>query len=310
MQVSIVIPIYNEKENIPLLFDKLRGLYGYEWEAILVNDGSNDGSVEELRKIANQDQRIKVINLRKNYGQTAALQAGFDHARYEVIVPMDGDLQNDPADIAKLLEKINEGYDVVSGWRKNRQDKKMSRIIPSKIANFLISKITKVNLHDYGCSLKAYRSDILKNVRLYGEMHRFIPAYAAWHGAKVTEIVVNHYPRKFGKTKYGISRTLKVVLDLITVKFLISYSTKPMHFFGSAGLWSFFFSGIVAMLAFYFKFTGEKDLIKTPLPTVSIFFFLIGIQFLLMGLVAEMLARNYFESSDREIYDINNKINL
>ncbi len=310
MKVSLIIPIYNEEENLKILAEKILALSGFEWEAIFVDDGSRDSSFEILKMQAKADPRFKVISFRKNYGQTAAMSAGFDVAQGEVIVPLDGDLQNDPADILKLLEKINEGYDVVSGWRKNRKDKTFSRKLPSFIANWLISQITKVYLHDYGCSLKAYRREILSEVRLYGEMHRFIPAYAAWHGAKVTEIPVNHFPRIHGKTKYGIGRTLRVVLDLLTVKFLISYSTKPMHFFGKTGIWSMLISFVAVLAALWFKFFGGKTLIQTPLPLIAVMFFLLGIQFILMGLIAEMLTRIYYESGKRTVYNIKEKINL
>jgi glycosyltransferase involved in cell wall biosynthesis len=303
-RVSLVIPIFNEFENIKLLYQQLLEQKGYEWEAIFVNDGSTDGSTQELDAVAKLDSRVTVIHFRRNYGQTAALAAGFDHATGEVIIPLDGDLQNDPADIPRLLEKINEGYDVVSGWRKVRQDAKWSRRIPSQMANRLISKITGVALHDYGCTLKAYRRDIVKDIRLYGEMHRFIPAYAAWHGAHITELVVNHRPRQFGATKYGIGRTLRVILDLITVKFLINYSTKPMHFFGRAGWYSFLLSVITGVLAVYFKLTGEKSFIETPLPLLTAFFFLLSVQFVLLGLIAELLIRNYYEHGQKRTYTI------
>ncbi|MEK7486331.1 MAG: glycosyltransferase family 2 protein [Planctomycetota bacterium] len=310
MKISIVIPIFNEEGNIKPLYEKLKEQSGYEWEAILINDGSSDQSFPLMKEISAQDERIKIIDFRKNYGQTTALSAGFDFASGEVIIPMDGDLQNDPENIPQLLEKINQGYDVVSGWRKDRKDPFFSRRLPSILANTLISKITKIKLHDYGCSLKAYRKAILKDVRLYGEMHRFIPAYAAWHGASVTEVVVTHYSRHQGKSKYGLGRTFKVVLDLLTVKFLTNYLTKPMHFFGSIAIGCVFVSFASAFLAFYFKFTGEKTLIQTPLPLFSAFFFMIAIQFLLMGLIAEMLTRIYYEGMGKPIYIIKEKINL
>src|SRR3989344_1042784 len=227
--LSLVVPIFNEEQNLPLLYEKLRALTQYEWEAIMVNDGSRDGSLGVLRGLAHGDRRVKIIDLRKNYGQTAAMAAGFDHAHGEIVIPIDADLQNDPADIPLLLAKLNDGFDVVSGWRKGRwQDRKMTRRLPSAAANWLISKTTGVVLHDYGCTLKAYRQEILKDVKLYGEMHRFIPAFAAWQGARVAEVVVGDHPRKFGKTNYNSSRTLRVMLDLITVKFIIGYATKPM----------------------------------------------------------------------------------
>ncbi len=310
MKISLAIAVFNERDNLPLLYEKLKAFTGYDWEAIFVDDGSTDNSFEVLQNIAIQDNRIKVIKLRKNYGQTAALSAAFDFSSGEVVIAMDADLQNDPQDIYKLLIKIDEGFDVVSGWRKDRQDKFLSRKLPSMIANYLISQITKVKLHDYGCSLKAYRSEILKDVKLYGEMHRFIPAYAAWHGAKFTEVVVNHHPRQHGVSKYGIGRTFKVILDLLTVKFLIDYMTRPMHFFGKVAIGSFIFSVLAGLIAVLLRIFGFATLIETPLPLMAAFFFIIGVQFLLMGLVAEMLTRIYFESLDKPVYNIRKKINL
>ena len=238
------------------------------------------------------------------------MAAGFDHAEGEIIIPMDADLQNDPIDIPLLIEKINEGYDIVSGWRKNRQDKLISRKIPSWAANFIISKITKVYLHDYGCTFKAYKKEILKPIKLYGEMHRFIPALAAWHGAKVIEIETKHRERKFGETKYNIFKTFRVVLDLLTVEFLTKYLTRPMHFFGGIGFGSFFFSICSGLLALYLKIFSHISFISTPLPLLTIFLALIGIQFLLMGLLAEIMIRIYFESRGKSIYYIKEKINL
>ena len=310
MKISLAIAVFNEEANLPLLYEKIKVLTGYEWEAIFVDDGSTDRSFEILQNIAGQDNRIKVIKFRKNYGQTAALSAAFDFASGDTVVAMDADLQNDPADIPKLLAKIDEGFDVVSGWRKDRQDKFISRRLPSMIANALISRITKVKLHDYGCSLKSYRSEILKDIKLYGEMHRFIPAYAAWHGAKLTEVVVSHHPRQHGVSKYGLGRTLKVVLDLLTVKFLMDYMTRPMHFFGNAAIGSFILSVAAALLAILFRIFGFATLIETPLPLMAAFFFIVSIKFLLMGLVAEMLTRIYFESLDKPVYNIRGKINL
>ncbi len=307
--VSLVIPIYNEEESLQILCEKLKTL-SLDWEAIMVNDGSADKSPSILKELAKTDQRIKVISFNRNYGQTAALAAGFQAASAPVIIPLDADLQNDPADIPMLLAKMSEGYDVVSGWRKNRQDKSLSRILPSRIANWLISRITGVKLHDYGCTLKAYKAEIIKEVRLYGEMHRFIPAYAAWHGAKVTEVVVNHHPRQFGQTKYGISRTFRVILDLLTVKFLTSYSTKPMHFFGTAGFMSIGLSFITGLWALVLKILGIRSFSSTPLLLITLIFFMLGVQFILMGLLAEMLMRNYYEHKDKQIYSIKEKINF
>jgi dolichol-phosphate mannosyltransferase len=309
-KVSIVIPVFNEEESLRPLYEKLKSLEGFIWEAILVNDGSRDKSGQILKELAAQDERIRVINFVKNYGQTPAMSAGFSEARYPVVVPMDADLQNDPSDIPQLLAKMDEGYDVVSGWRKNRQDKSLSRVLPSRIANRLISSITGVHLHDYGCTLKAYKLKIIQEMKLYGEMHRFIPAYAAWHGARVTEIVVKHHPRQFGQAKYGIGRTFKVVLDLLVVKFLMSYSTKPMHFFGFAGFWSLLAAFIFGVWAVYLKLADLRTFSATPLPLMTAIFFVIGIQFILMGLLAEMLMRNYYENGGRKIYRIKNKINF
>ncbi len=309
--VSIVVPIYNEERNISLLYEKLAAQTSFVWEAIMVNDGSHDGSYDELKTIAQKDQRVKVINLRGNYGQTAAMAAGFDFAQGAVIIPMDADLQNDPADIPRLLEKLFAGYDVVSGWRKNRwRDKRFSRRLPSAAANWLISRTTGVRLHDYGCTLKAYRRDILRDVKIYGEMHRFIPAFAARQGARVTEIAVIDHPRQYGQTKYGLGRTFRVLFDLIAVKFLIGYATKPMHFFGRVAITSFSVSLVAFLLAFYFKFVLLISFISTPLPLLTALFLILGVQFLLMGLVAEMLTRNYYESSGKKIYNIKEKINF
>lgn len=309
--LSLVVPVYNEEQNIPLLVEALKAIDGYEWEAILVDDGSTDGSFSELEKAAGRNPLIKVIRLRRNYGQTAAMAAGFDFASGDIVISLDADLQNDPKDIPALLAKIDEGYDVVSGWRKNRwHDKKLSRRLPSVFANALISKTTGTYLHDYGCTLKAYRRDILQDVRLYGEMHRYIPAFAAWQGARVAEVVVTDHDRKFGKTKYGMGRIFRVMLDLITVKFLIGYSTKPMHFFGRIGFFSFCVSLLAALMAFYWKFVLDTSLISTPLPLFSALFFIVGIQFFLMGLVAEMMTRNYYENSGKPIYNIKQTLNL
>lgn len=313
IKLSIVTPIYNEVENLPELFQEinqsLKDLM-FDYEIIAVNDGSVDNSLSVLKELAAADAKIKIISFSRNFGQTAALAAGFAHASGEIIIPLDADLQNDPHDIPLLLAKLAEGYDIVSGWRKNRQDKLISRKIPSKLANGLIGKITKVKLHDYGCTMKAYRKESLASVRLYGEMHRFIPVLAAWHGARITEIVTNHRSRKFGQTKYGIRRTFKVVLDLLTVKFLTNYSTRPMHFFGKAGLYSFFCAFVSGVLAVYLREFHHIAFIITPLPLLTVFLMLVGLQFILMGLLAEMSARTYYESQDKPIYFIKEKINF
>jgi dolichol-phosphate mannosyltransferase len=254
---------------------------------------------------------VRVVALRRNYGQTAAMAAGIDAASGEVLIPMDADMQNDPADIARLLEKLDEGYDVVSGWRKNRQDRLLTRKIPSMLANRLISWIGGVPLHDYGCSLKAYRRESIEDVRLYGEMHRFIPIYASWAGARVTEIPVEHHARTMGKSKYGLSRTLKVVFDLMTIKFMASYQTKPLYIFGTAGLLTFvvsFLSGLFALLMKFVSWPKHADLVQTPLPVMAMVLLVLGIQFFLMGLLAEMLVRTYHESQAKSIYAVREKI--
>ena len=303
MKISVVVPVYNEEENVDELYEKLTGVIHDSVEFIFVDDGSSDSTFERLRAISVKDNRVRVIRFRRNFGQTAALSAGIDHARGEIIIPMDGDLQNDPADVPRLLAKIDEGYDVVSGWRKNRQDN-FRRRLPSQIANRLISWISGVHLHDYGCSLKAYRKDVLENVRLYGEMHRFVPIYASWQGARVTELPVMHHPRTRGKSKYGLERTVKVVLDMIVVKFLANYSTKPIYVFGGFGVFSLFMSILAFMLMLYYKLTGQKDFIQTPLPLVVVMFLLVGCLSILLGLVAELSIRTYYESQGKRTYAI------
>ncbi|HEX9544917.1 MAG TPA: glycosyltransferase family 2 protein, partial [Pyrinomonadaceae bacterium] len=282
-------------------------------EIIYVDDGSSDGSLNVLREIARLDGRVRVVALKRNYGQTAAMAAGIDAAQGDVLIPMDADLQNDPADIIRLLDKMDDGYDVVSGWRKNRQDKMITRKIPSMIANRLISWIGGVPLHDYGCSLKAYRRESLEDVKLYGEMHRFIPIYAAWAGARVTEIPVAHHPRKMGQSKYGLSRTVKVIFDLITIKFMASYQTKPLYLFGWAGLLTFAVSLLSALLACLMKFADwphHADFIQTPLPVMAMVMLVLGIQLFLMGLLAEMLVRTYHESQEKRIYAVRERIGM
>ncbi|MDD5438198.1 MAG: glycosyltransferase family 2 protein [Patescibacteria group bacterium] len=311
--VSVVIPVFNEVENLPILNDQLvasaDGLPSLSFEFIYVDDGSKDGSVEALRKLAS-DPRVKIVVFNRNTGQTAAMSCGIKSATGDVIIPMDADLQNDPADIPRFLEKINEGYSCISGWRKNRKDTLVLRKIPSWTANSIISWMTGVHLHDYGCSMKAYLREIIQGVELYGEMHRFIPAYAAWSGAKVTEIVVNHRPRVHGISKYGISRVFKVVLDLIVVKFLTKYFNKPMHFFGAAGFISLFLGVLSELIAIVYKIAGLKDFVQTPLPTIGAMFLIVGVQFILFGLVAEVLMRTYYESQGSTPFHIKEKINL
>jgi len=301
-EISIIVPVYNEELNVGELHERLRqALVDVNAELIFVDDGSRDGTPARLREIAQRDPSVRLIRFRRNFGQTAALSAGIDHARGRVIVPIDGDLQNDPADIPRLLAKLNEGYDVVSGWRIHRKDP-FHRRLPSVIANRLISWISGVRLHDYGCSLKAYRRSVLKDVRLYGEMHRFVPIYASWQGARVTEMPVNHYPRTRGKSNYGIERTLKVILDLIVVKFLSSYATKPIYIFGGFGALSFLMSMAAFVLMVYYKLTGQKSFVETPLPLVVVMFLLVGSLSLLLGLVAELTVRTYYESQGKRTY--------
>lgn len=317
-ELSLFLPVYDEEENLRPMHQKISAALdelGRPAEVIYVDDGSTDKSLAILREIAASDGRVRVIALRRNYGQTAAMSAGIDAARGKILIPMDADLQNDPADIRRLLEKLDEGYDVVSGWRKNRQDKFLSRKLPSMIANKIISKIGGVPLHDYGCSLKAYRREVLQDVRLYGEMHRFIPIYAAWAGARVTEIPVDHHARTAGRSKYGISRTIKVIFDLITIKFMAEYQTKPLYVFGTFGILALTASALSGLYAVFLKFAHlfglpqyHADFVETPLPILCIVMFAISIQFFLMGLLAELLVRTYHESQDKAIYAVREKI--
>ncbi len=304
MAVSVVIPLYNEEENVEILNERLGATMKNvgDYEIVYVDDGSTDGTLRLLEQIQAQDENVIVLSLRRNFGQTAAFAAGFDFARGDVIVTMDGDLQNDPTDIPKLLEAIKE-YDLVSGWRKKRQDS-FSRTFPSKIANWLISNVTGVRLHDYGCSLKAYRRDVVKNLKLYGEMHRFIPAVASWYGVRIAEVETTHHPRLRGKSKYGISRTIKVLLDLITVKFLQSFSTKPIQFFGPLGLF-FGFAGMgISLYLTAAKIFKGIDIGGRPLLLLGALLIIVGIQFIGMGLLGEMIVRVYHESQKKPIYTL------
>ncbi|MDA8241764.1 MAG: glycosyltransferase family 2 protein [Nitrospiraceae bacterium] len=306
MTISVVIPLYNEEENVGELHRRVKSAMdgtGKEYEVIYVDDGSTDRTLPLLQDIQAADRNAVVLSLRRNFGQTAAFAAGFDYARGEVIVTLDGDLQNDPDDIPKLLELIPEN-DIVSGWRKKRKDPFLSRRLPSVMANWLISKVTGVTLHDYGCSLKAYRREVVKNLKLYGEMHRFIPAVANWYGVKIAEVETTHHPRLRGKSKYGISRTVRVVLDLITVKFLQSFSTKPLQFFGPIGL----LSGLIGLLISFYM-TVEKlflgrDIGGRPLLLLGALLIIVGIQFIGMGLLGEMMVRVYHETQKKPIYVI------
>lgn len=314
--ISVFLPVFNEEPNLRPLHEKLTqslAQLGRSAEIIYVDDGSSDGSLNILREIAANDPRVRVIALRRNYGQTPAMAAGIHAARGKVLIPMDADLQNDPADIKRLLDKLDEGYDVVSGWRKNRQDKLITRKIPSMMANRMISWIGGVPLHDYGCSLKAYRRESLEDVQLYGEMHRFIPIYASWSGARVTEIPVEHHARTMGKSKYGLSRTIKVVFDLMTIKFMASYQTKPLYMFGFAGLTTFVISFLCAALALLMKIASwphHADFVQTPLPVLTMVLLVLGVQFFFMGLLAEMLVRTYHESQAKPIYAVKERINF
>jgi len=304
-EISVVIPLYNEEESVVALHAAVSqslSTYGRPYEIVIVDDGSSDGSFALLADLAAGDEHLRVVRLRRNFGQTAAFSAGFDHALGNVIITMDADLQNDPADIPLLMAKINEGYDIVSGWRKDRQDRLLDRRLPSILANRLISNVTDVQLHDYGCSLKAYRSDVLHEVNLYGELHRFIPALASQIGAKITEVPVNHRARQFGTSKYGIGRTIRVVLDLITVWFLGAYATRPLQVFGGAGL---LFSGLGFALGIYLsivKLIGGEDIGGRPLLILVALLIMVGVQLITMGLIAEMITRTYHESQSKPIY--------
>jgi len=308
MHLSLVIPVYNEEENLPPLLEAIRRALRplrQSWEAIFVDDGSRDGSLDVLRRLAAQDARhVRVVALRRNFGQTAAISAGVDHARGEIIVLLDADLQNDPADIPRLLAKLDEGYDLVSGWRKNRRDNALTRTLPSIVANGLISWVTGVHLHDYGCTLKAYRRQALEGFRLYGEMHRFIPVFAHSVGARITEIEVHHHPRQFGRAKYGLERTLKVLLDLFTVKFLLSFSSKPIYLFGGTGLLLGGGGGLLLLYLFIRRTLERIPVLGSPLFQLAVMFLILGFQSMLMGLIAELLVRTYHESQSKPIYTI------
>jgi glycosyltransferase involved in cell wall biosynthesis len=311
-EISIVVPVYNEEENVLLLHDKLTaalGDLGLTYEILYVDDGSSDRSFALLESIAKRDSKVRVIRFRRNFGQTAAMAAGLHHAKGNVIVPLDADLQNDPADIPHLLAKMDEGFDVVSGWRLKRKDNALRRL-PSHVANGLISRVTGVPLHDYGCSLKAYRASIIKDVELYGEMHRFIPAYAAMVGGRVTEIPVRHHPRVAGKSKYGMGRVFHVLLDLLVVKYLGRYGSKPIYFFGGAGIWAFGLGALLWLIAIVQKYAQPLNLNRNPLFYVGILLFLMAMQFIMLGLLAEINMRTYHESQNKPPYIIEQTCNL
>ncbi len=310
--LTVVVPLYDEEETVERLYasltEVLEGLGG-TYEIVVVDDGSTDGTHAALVRLAAGDRRLKVIQFRRNFGQTAAMAAGFEHARGRVIVPIDGDLQNDPADIPRLLEKIEEGYDVVSGWRVGRHDSFLRRF-PSRVANWLIGRVTGVRLHDYGCTLKAYRADVLKETRLYGEQHRFLPALAQQMGARITELPVAHHPRRHGRSKYGLGRTYKVILDLLTLKFLSDYSTKPIYIFGGTGF-VLCFGGVVAgAYTLYERFAHHVFVHKNPAILLAVFLFLLGVISILMGLLAELIIRTYHESQAKPTYWIRESRNL
>lgn len=313
-KVSVVIPVFNEEENVPILYERLKEVLEgipYDYEIIFVNDGSTDRTGEILEEIAKKDPKVKVIEFARNFGQTPAMVAGMDYATGDVIVTMDGDLQNDPKDIPRLLEKIEEGYDVVSGWRKNRKDAAVSRKLPSKIANWLIGKLTGVRIHDYGCTLKAYRSDVIKRVRLYGELHRFIPALASTVTStdRIVEIPVEHHPRIYGKSKYGISRTFKVISDLFFIWFMKKFMQKPIHFFGLLGIVLFLIGAVPFTYLIILKLKGES-IGQRPLLIISVLFILAGIQMFTTGILSEMLMRIYFESQDKKPYVVRRVLNV
>lgn len=307
MDLSIVIPLLNEEENIPELYRELSEVLttlNRSYEIVFVDDGSTDSSYQLLSDLHQKDSSVVLVSFRRNFGQTAAMSAGFDYARGEIIITMDADLQNDPHDIPQMLEKLEEGYDVVTGWRHDRKDAFLNRRLPSMIANKIISKTTGVNLHDYGCTLKAFKREVIKNIRLYGEMHRFIPAIASGMGIAFTEVKVNHRARRFGTSKYGISRTIRVVLDLLTVKFLLSYATRPLHVFGSLGLASSgigFFIALIMTMQRYFFGVGLAD---RPLLLLAVLLIFMGIQFVTIGLLAELVVRTYHESQRKPTYHV------
>ena len=310
-QISVVVPVLNEEGSVERLARQLVDdleRSGRSFEVLFVDDGSSDRTLDILKAAHSRDGRVKVLSFRKNFGQTAAIAAGFDYARGEIVVTIDGDLQNDPEDIPRLVEKIEEGFDLVSGWRRKRRDPFFSRRLPSLIANWLISHITGVKLHDYGCTLKAFRHDVVKNLSLYGEMHRFIPAIASGMGVSVAEIPVNHYPRLTGKSKYGIFRTVKVILDLITVKFLLSYSTRPIHIFGLFGIGSGALGGVLLAYLFFVRLVLHMPIGNRPMLLLAIMLVFIGVQFITMGLLAELQTRVYHEAQDKATYVLREEI--
>ncbi len=311
--LSIIIPVFNEADSVVQLYTELKDVIvrqQYTAEIIFVNDGSRDQSIEKLKKLAASDTGVKVISFKRNYGQTPAMSAGIQHASGRIIITMDADLQNDPNDIPAMVSKIEEGYELVSGWRKPRKDNFLRRVLPSIIANYLIRIVTGVKLHDFGCTLKAYRSDVIKGIKLYGEMHRFIPVYAAWTGASITEIKTNHRERLYGSSHYGFIRTIKVVLDLLTVKFLGDFSTRPIHLFGGSGFLFMTSGSCIGIYVLYEKFRLHIFAYRNPLLLLAVFLFLIGFELVLIGLIAELVIRLYHESVSNPVYTIKEEINL
>jgi glycosyltransferase involved in cell wall biosynthesis len=311
--ISIIVPVFNEAEALIEVCQGVRReltQIGITWEMIFINDGSTDSTDSILNRLAEEDQRVRVIHFKRNLGQTAAMMAGFDHARGEVIIPLDGDGQNDPADISKMLEALNQGYDVVSGWRKDRQDNYIQRNVPSILANKLISFVSGVPLHDFGCSLKAYKRHVVEGIRLYGEMHRFLPIYASWHGAKIKEVIVNHHPRRTGNSKYGMERVVKVLLDLLVVKFLDRAAAKPMYVFGGCGIFSLAISLFTFLWMLMLKILRGTSFIETPLPLIVVVTFMIAMMCILLGLLAEMITRTFYESQGKAIYNIRSTRNF
>jgi glycosyltransferase involved in cell wall biosynthesis len=307
IDLSVVVPIYNEYDSLPVLLTAISNVLetmALSYEILCVDDGSTDGSGDRLRQLALSYPKLRAVILRRNYGQTAAMAAGFDYAKGAVIITMDGDLQNDPSDIPRLLAKLNEGYDLVSGWRKDRQDNTLTRLVPSKMANWLIARVTGVKLHDYGCSLKAYRAEVIHDMNLYGELHRFLPALAFIEGARITEIPVQHHARQFGHSKYGLGRTLRVVMDLLTVYFMKKFLTKPMHIFGTLGLVSMAVGIGIATYLTLVKFLADQDIGDRPLLVLAVVLLLAGIQLFSFGLLAELMMRTYHESQQRPIYRV------
>jgi len=306
--LSLIVPVYNEEESLPFLMEAicmaLQPLK-QKWEVVFVDDGSSDQSVSVLKQfVEKHPEHVRVVVFRRNFGQTAAIAAGIDYSKGDIIVLLDGDMQNDPADIPMLLAKLDEGYDLVSGWRKDRKDNQFTRTIPSNLANGLISRVTGVHLHDYGCTLKAYRRDALEGFHLYGEMHRFIPVFAHSVGRRITELPVRNHARKFGKAKYGLERTAKVILDLVTVKFLLSYSNKPIYLFGGTGLTLIFSSGILLFYLFFRRVFEGVSILGSPLFQLGVMFFIMGFQSILIGLIAELLVRTYHESQSKPTYTV------